>query len=329
MIYLDTASFGLPPRRVVDAVRADLERWAAGGAPPPSYDPYIDASRASYARLLGVDAEAIAIGSQVSAFAGLIGAALDPGARVLCAEGDFASVLFPFLAAEHDVVTAPLDRLAEAIDADVALVAVSAVQSANGHVADLDAIAAAAEHHGALTFVDATQACGWLPLDGSRFDAVATHSYKWLVSPRGAALISVSDRLLDRLRPEAAGWYAADDRWGGLYAPPMNLARTARRLDVSPAWSAWVGTAESLAMFEERTIEAVNAHDVGLANALRERLGLEPSNSAIVSLTIDGPTQERLRASGVKASLRAGRVRFAFHLHNTADEVDHVAQLLS
>ena len=42
----------------------------------------------------------VAVGAAVSAFAGLVAAALPAGARVLCAEGDFTSVLFPFLAQE-------------------------------------------------------------------------------------------------------------------------------------------------------------------------------------------------------------------------------------
>ena len=328
MIYLDTASIGLPPRPVVEAVRADLERWAAGEARAPSYDAPVDAARASYARLLGVPVERVAIGSQVSAMAGLIATALEPRARVLCAEEDFTSVLFPFLARDLDVVLVPLAEIPEAIDGATALVAVSAVQSAGGRVANLDAIAAAARHHDALTFVDATQATGWLPLDGSRFDAVATATYKWLTSPRGATLTTVSESLLGRMQPSAAGWYAGDDRWEALYGAPLRLPATARRLDVSPAWSCWVGTAASLAIFEERTIRAVNSHDVGLANALRAQLGLEPSNSAMVSLPIDEATAQRLRDAGVVAAMRAGRLRVGFHLHNTTDDVDAVATLL-
>lgn len=329
MIYLDTASNGLPPARVVEAVRADLERWAAGEARAPSYDAPVDAARASYARLLSVPVESVAIGSQVSVVAGLVAGAFEPGARVVCAQEDFTSVLFPFLARDFDVVAVPLDEVAEAIDARTALVAVSAAQSADGRVADLDAIAAAAEHHGAMTFVDATQAAGWLPLDGSRFDAVSTATYKWLTSPRGAALTCFSERLVERVPAHAAGWYAGDDRWDALYGPPLRLPATARRLDVSPAWSCWVGTAASLEIFEERTVEAVNAHDVGLANALRERLGLDPGDSAMVSLAIDDETAQRLREAEIVAASRNGRLRLSFHLHNTLDDVDRVAEVLT
>ena len=43
----------------------------------------------------------------------------------------------------------PLERLAESVTADTTLVAVSAVQSADGRLADLDALARAADAYGA------------------------------------------------------------------------------------------------------------------------------------------------------------------------------------
>jgi len=59
--------------------------------------------------------------------------------------------------------------------------------------------------------------------------------------------------------------------------------------------------------------------------ALRGRLGLPPGDSAIV--TAQGGL-ERLRAAGIKASVRAGAVRLSFHLHNTEADVDAVARAL-
>ena len=103
-------------------------------------------------------------------------AALPDGARVLAVEGDFTSVLFPFLAQESrgvSVELVPLDRLAEAIAPHHDVVAFSVVQSADGRVADVDAVLAAAAAHGVRTFADTTQATGWLPVDHGRFDYAA------------------------------------------------------------------------------------------------------------------------------------------------------------
>jgi hypothetical protein len=45
----------------------------------------------------------VAVGSQVSAFVGLVAAPLPSGGRVLAAEGEFTSLVFPFLAREDPV----------------------------------------------------------------------------------------------------------------------------------------------------------------------------------------------------------------------------------
>ena len=126
---------------------------------------------------------------------------------MLCAEEDFTSVLFPFLAQERRgvaVALVPLDRVALAeVDASrCTLVAVSAVQSADGRLADLDAIAAAAAHHGARTFVDTTQSTGWLRSTATRFDYTACAGYKWLLSPRGTAFFTVRPERRDELLPQ-------------------------------------------------------------------------------------------------------------------------------
>jgi len=72
--------------------------------------------------------------------------------------------------------TVPADRLAEAVEPGTGVVAFSAVQMSSGEVADVEAIVAAVEAHGALTVCDAMQACGWLPLDASRLDVLACAS---------------------------------------------------------------------------------------------------------------------------------------------------------
>jgi selenocysteine lyase/cysteine desulfurase len=60
---------------------------------------------------------------------------------------------------------------------------------------------------------------------------------------------------------------------------------------------------------------------VALANRFRAGLGLAPSNSAIVSTTIDG-AEEKLARAGVRAAVRAGSLRASFHVYTTEEDVD-------
>ncbi len=285
------------------------------------------ASREAWAALHGAAASDVAVAGQVSAFTGLVALSLERGARVVCAEGDFTSVLWPFLVAGARVDVVPLESLPEAVDGDTAVVAVSAVQSVDGRVADLDAIASAAEHHGALTCVDATQASGWLPLDAARFDFLMASAYKWLLSPRGTSFMAVRPAAAERLKPHMAGWYAGDDPFETNYGTPLRLAEDASRFDLSPAWLSWVGTAPAIELLGEVGLEAIHAHDVGLANRFRAGLGMEPGDSAVVALVEDEALVGRLRAADVSVTVREGFIRFSFHLFNSEADVDRALEV--
>jgi selenocysteine lyase/cysteine desulfurase len=330
--YLAACTMGLPTKGTLAALRDDLDRWQAAGTSPARYDESVTAARAAYARLVSVEVERVAIGSQVSVLASVVATAIPDGAQVLCVDGDFSSMVFPFAALAHRGVTVrhvPLDRLAESIDDRTWLVAFSLVQSATGRVADAEAIVDAARRHGARTLCDTTQAAGWSAVDASRYDATVCHAYKWLCSPRGVAFLTVSAAFATELSPIQAGWYAGEDPWQSCYGPEMSLAASARRFDVSPAWQAWVGAAPALELFAAVDLAAVTAYDAALGNALCDGLGVPARDQAIVTWPDPhGIDLRALTAAGIVASGRAGNVRVAFHLWNDADDVTDVLRAL-
>jgi selenocysteine lyase/cysteine desulfurase len=322
--YLNTASYGLPPQPAWEALQAALEDWRGGKTSWEQWGIPGEDARASFARLVGTPVETVAIGPNVSTLVGLVAASIPDGSRVLVPDVEFTSLLFPFLVQEQRGVTVrlvPAAELAGGIGPDTDVVAFSAVQMATGEVADLARIASAANEHGVLTVVDATQAVGWLPLDASRFDVVAAHAYKWMLSPRGTAFMSIRPERLAEVVPHAAGWYAGEDPLQSFFGPPLRLAEGARRLDTSPAWFMWVATAAALAVIERIGVEAINAHDVALANRFRAGLGLGASDSAIVFCDIEDAA-EKLELAGIRAAERGGRLRTSWHVYNTDADVD-------
>jgi selenocysteine lyase/cysteine desulfurase len=328
--YLNTASYGLPPTTAWDALQAALEDWRGGRTSWEHWGLPGEEARASFARIAGVPVETVAIAANVSTLLGLVAASIPDGARVLAPDVDFTSLLFPFMVQDGrgiSVRLVPASDLASAIDDATDVVAFSAVQMATGEVADLDAIASAAEAHGAMTVVDATQALGWLPFDGRRFDVVAAHAYKWLMSPRGTAFMAIRPERMAQVVPHAAGWYAGEDPLGTFFGPPLRLAESARRLDTSPAWFMWVGTAPALAAIEQIGVRAIHDHDVGLANRFRAGLGLEPSDSAIVFCDVEGAA-DRLERAGIRAAVRGGRLRTSWHVYNTPEDVERTLDVL-
>lgn len=329
--YLNTASFGLPPRPTWHDLQAAQASWRAGTISWEVWDGAVERARHSFARLVGAEAANVAIGGQVSPLVGLIAAALPDGARVLVPDIEFTSNVFPCLVHAGrgvEVVAVPVADLVGAIDERTAAVTYSVVQSATGEITDMAAVQAAARAYGALTIADVTQAAGWLPVAAAHADALVCGAYKWLMSPRGTAFLVLTPELADRVTPLYAGWFAGEDPHDSYYGPPLRLAKDARRFDVSPGWFDWVGTAASLAVVESIGVPAVHAHDVALANRFRAGIGLPPGHSAIVSASIPGAA-ERLAAAGIRASVRAGAMRAAFHLYTTESDVDAAVAALT
>jgi selenocysteine lyase/cysteine desulfurase len=327
-VYCNTASYGLPPRPAWDALQAALTDWQGGRTSWEPWSESTEAARAAFARIVGVDTGCVAVGTTVSELVGSIVTALPAGTRVVVPDVEFASNLFPYLVQSRlDVRTVPVAAVADAVAEGAGAVAFSAVQMSTGEVADLDAVLAAASAVGAVTICDATQAVGWLPIDAGRFDALVCTAYKWLMSPRGTAFLTVSDRLLADAIPHSAGWYAGEDVHSSYFGPPLRLAHNARRLDLSPAWFSWVGTAPALALIEEIGVATIHEHNVALANRFRAGLDMDAANSAIVSADVDDAAA-RLQRAGIVAAMRGGRLRTSWHVYNDERDVDRVLEAL-
>lgn len=330
--FVNAATMGLPPRAATEAMHRAVDQWASGGACPARYDLVVNRSRDAYARLVGVPASWVATGSQASVMAGAVAASLPDGAEVVCVAGDFSSIVHPFLAQADRGVRVrqvPLAALADAVGPGTHLVSFSLVQSADGALADADAVRAAAREHGALTLCDITQA-GWMPVDAAAFDITVCSAYKWWCQPRGVAYQTVRPEVVDRLRPVNAGWYAGASIWDAVYTGELDPAPGARRFDVSPAWLCWEGAAVAGELLAGESMTTVRDHAVGLADDVRAGLGLPPGATPVVCLP--DPQEAlaaRLAEAGIVAASRAGRLRLAFHLWNDAESVERLLAALS
>ena len=161
------------------------------------------------------------------------------------------------------------------------------------------------------------------PLDAADVDFFVAATYKWMLSPRGAAMLAVNPERLASVTPIVAGWYAGEDVWGDtIYGLPMRLAASTRRLDAAPVLLAWAGTAPALEYIEQVGVKTIHEHDVALTNRLRAGLGVPPGDSAILSVPLDEAARRRLAAADVRTAVRAGQVRFSCHLYTTAADVD-------
>jgi selenocysteine lyase/cysteine desulfurase len=319
--YLDSATFGLPPRSTLEAMEAAVAGWRTGRR-WRDWEEDGEACRALFAGLVGGRAEDVALVAATSVGTGLVAASLaaEPGANVVMYERDFTSAMLPFRnlgARGVEVRLVPLEELADAVDERTALVSVSLVQSAEGRVADLGALRAT----GARIFVDATQAVGAVPVALDGIDYLVAHAYKWLLCPRGLTFLWVGPERRAEIDPWTAGWKSRLDPYEDYYGLP-ELTPDARRLDVSLPWFSAAGGRASLELFTQLGVERVAAHNIALARALTAELGLSEPATPIVRLEVDDAegAAARLQEAGISCSVRGGSVRLSFHLYN--DEID-------
>jgi selenocysteine lyase/cysteine desulfurase len=328
--FLNSPTYGLPPRFLVDALQDCIGHWQAGTMDVPSFDNHVRDGRAGYAALTGLPVDSVTMGGTVSAVLGLVAAAIRDGSSVVTVPGEFTSTTFPFAAQARRGVTVtelPADELVSAA-ADFDVVAVSLVQSANGAVLDVEALRRTVDGTDTLTVVDITQALGWKRCDLSWVDVTAAAVYKWLLAPRGTSWMSLSDRVARLMTPHAANWYAGRDPWQTIYGLPLRLADDARRFDVSPTWFSALGAGLTLPWLASLDAAAIESHTVGLANRLRAELEMPRQDSAIVSLPISDAA-DKLKQAGIRASVRAGAVRVGFHLYNDDNDLDRLLSALS
>lgn len=333
-IYLDAATYGLPPRPTADALHAAADQWQAGTADwVAAWDRRGEECRSAFAALIGVDPRNVALTPSASAGVGTVATILRPGDEVLTPDDEFTSLSYPLLVAARDCGAAvrqvPLDALAQSIGPTTTLVAFSLIQSQSGRGADLRAIASAARANGARTLVDATHAVPFVPIDPP-VDYLVCSAYKHLLCPRGVAFLVVDQPHWDEVSPILANWRSTPDPYGHYYGAELTLAPTAARFDVSLAWFSWAAAAESLRLLvdwkSQGVLEEVNA----LARRLAEQLDqVSPAGTLVtVPLPDANVVRDALAGEGIKAAVRAGGVRLSPHVYNTEAEIDQVAEIL-
>jgi selenocysteine lyase/cysteine desulfurase len=334
-IYLDSATYGLPPRPTVEAMHQALDDWQAGTADwVHAWDARGEACRAAFGALTGVAPDCVALVPSASVGVGTIAATLTARDEVVIPDDEFTSVLFPILVAARDrgttVRRVAFDGLAESIGPRTTLVAFSLIQSQSGRAAMQAEILDAARRVGARTLVDATHAVPFVGVD-PRADFVVCAAYKHLLSPRGVAFLTVAKPRWDDLTPWLANWRSSTDPYHVYYGGALDLATTAARFDVSLAWFAWAGAANSLELLADWHRRGLLAEPVALARRLAAHLGVPEPIGTVVSVPVEDAEAVRaeLSRASIKAAVRAGSVRLSPHVYNTAEQIDLAASALA
>jgi len=236
VIYLDGNSLGALPKATPEVMRRVIEQeWGEGLIRSWNSAGWFAAAQrigAKIAPLIGAaPGEVIACDSTSVNLFKLIAAALQmrPGRKVILSEpGNFPTDLYMIAGLERQGLAerrlAPRDRLADALDGDVALLLLTHVHYKTGAMHDMAGLTRAAHAAGALVLWDLSHSTGAMPvdLDGAGADFAVGCGYKYLCGGPGApAFAYVAERHHADLAQPLTGWFghAAPFAFSDDYAP--------------------------------------------------------------------------------------------------------------
>jgi selenocysteine lyase/cysteine desulfurase len=269
--YLNFASVGPPSRSARVAAGDLLDEVALGDqAATQIIGPAYQKARSEIADALGVEngmatsVPSTSAGIMQIAF-GLIGS----GGNIVVPASEFPANRYPWLRAASvggpEVRAVEIadgrvdpDALADAIDGETRLVAVSLVDYMTGFRVDVDAIAEAAGD--ALVLVDGIQGLGAVEADLGSADVFVAGGQKWLRAGFSAGVMAVSPRVFDRLEPTLTGWWSVEDGYAFEVPPPHPALATADRfLEGSPNLLGAVAAAAALGVVDGGGTDEIEA----------------------------------------------------------------------
>ena len=317
-----------------------------------------ETSRAHFARLVGADADGVALIPSVS-YGMAVAAAnaeVEPGENILILGDQFPSNVYPWreLAtrrdaklitvprpADHDWTTAVLGHL----DEETAIVAVPNCHWMDGSLLDLARVGEVARQSGAALVVDAIQSLGahHLEVGEVRPDFLVAGAYKWLLGPYGVGFMYVAEEHREG-EPIEHNWInrRGSEDFARLVGYQDAFQPGARRYDVGERSNFVLlpMANEALRQILDWGVENVSETIGGLTDLIeteakergieaipakwraRHMIGLK------LGFAVPDDLAARLAEKGVFVSVRGESVRVSPHLYNTERDVERLFRVL-
>ena len=318
---------------------------------PKDFFEDVEAVRTLFARIVGGDADGVAVVPSVS-YGISVAAANVPvheGEKIIILEDQFPSNVYPWReltsreGAKLVTVPRPEDSdwtrvLVEEIDGDTAVVAAPNCHWTDGSLVDLARVGEKVREAGAALVVDGIQSLGALPFDVSeiRPDFLVAAAYKWLLGPYGVGFMYVDEKHREG-QPIEHNWInrRGSEEFSELVDYQDAFQPGARRYDVGERSNFVLlpMAAEALRQLLDWGVENVS-ESVGMLTDLVEqkaeergitRIPKERRARHMIGLML-GPgapadLATRLMRHDVFVSVRGSSVRVSPHLYNTEEDV--------
>ncbi len=354
-IYLNSCSYGALANEVEASLQRYLDARHDEGADWDYWVGRNEAVRNSVARLLGAEADEVAVTASVSAGINSLASALSfdgPRNKVVITDFEFPTNAQIWYAQEsrgarvvrltEEDGKIPLEKFAQAVDEETLIVATAQVAFRHGAKQDIPAIAEIARRKGALTMVDSYQSLGTMQFDVKKagVDFAVGGMLKYLLGTAGIAFFYARQELIASLVPTATGWFAQEDI-NAMDITRYSPATTARRFEAGtpPVPNTYMAEA-GLAILHEIGLEAIERRIGELTTAIKDA-GTEagyqlasPANSSLhgAMITFRSNDANRLVAGlaedNIVVSCRNGNLRISPHFYNNQADIEFLFRAL-
>lgn len=356
--YLNSCSLGPLSRRSTTALQRYMDAWSANGAPVwwKEWLPQLEIAKARFAQLIGAEAHEVTVSHSISSALSSVASAFDYSSRhrVVCADLDFPTIPYQWLAKERDGVkvefarspdriSVPIREYERLVDGHTSLVATSHVFYTTGAIQPIRQLADLAHARGAKLIVDGYHSVGVFPVDVKALDVdvYVGGVLKWLLGGPGLTFIYVRAGLLEELRPRVTGWFAAADQFA-FDAHRLQLSTKADRFQLgTPAMPTVYTGIAGMDMVLEVGPDMIAERLRTLTNLvidLARQAGftvLSPDDpierGGIVMLEVSSPQQtvSELAARRITVDYRPGLVRISPHFYNTVEDIEQLMEALA
>ena len=351
-VYTNSCSQGALSNDVRAAYDQYLTDWDDKGAPWELWVEQAEGARARFARLLNASPDEVAVTTSVSAgVSSLLSGLRHPEGRnkIVISDFEFPTIgqithaqelrgsKVDHVAAASDT-TIPLERLAEAIDDETGLVAITLVSFRHGSKTDVKEVIRLAHEVGALVLVDSFQGVGAIPIDVRDLNAdfVTGGVLKYLLGSSGLAFLYCRADLLPRITPTVTGWFADEDIFKmDIY--DYSPSATARKFEsgTPPIPNIYAGNAGMDLMHEigiaateqhvgRLTLQLVEGLDWIVAKMVTPRDPTKRGPMVAVATTDEQAMVAALKEDGILTSARDGNIRLSFHCYNSEEDIESV-----
>jgi cysteine desulfurase / selenocysteine lyase len=320
------------------------------------WEQIVVAARESAARLVNAQSHQIAFVRNTSEALSFIanGVHWRAGDNIVSAAMEFPANVYPWARLRDIGVELRLhpghdgwvdtEELLSLVDERTRIVAVSWVQFATGQRLNIRRIGQFCRDRNILHVVDAVQGLGALQLNVEEdyVDAFAAGGQKFLLGPKGVALLYVSDQALQQISPTVVGWTAVKN-YTDYQIHDLDFRDGALRYEGGTLNQVGIcGLGQALDLFLAAGPEKIEEHLVLLSQYIKQKLKQRgyvvissdkpEEHSAIITFESNSHSAEEicshLASMNIIVSSRVGKIRVAPHFYNSKGDIDQMIEAL-